>query len=188
MHIKGFLHKLLSPVTHKKRLTTLALLVETVIKSKKLSLSALARALPHTTQERHAIKRVDKFLGNTKLHKERETIYKIGIDYLLGSSKRPIIIVDWSNIPNTTNYLLRAALVTQGRALSLYEEVHPQELLGNNATQKIFLLKLKKLLPSDVKPIILTDAGFYNDWFKAVAKLNWDYVGRLRGNHTYFDG
>jgi hypothetical protein len=84
--------------------------------------------------------------------------------------------------------LLRAALVTQGRALSLYEEVHPQELLGNNATQKIFLLKLKKLLPSDVKPIILTDAGFYNDWFKAVAKLNWDYVGRLRGNHTYFDG
>ena len=117
MHIKGFLHKLLSPVTHKKRLTTLALLVETVIKSKKLSLSALARALPHTTQERHAIKRVDKFLGNTKLHKERETIYKIGIDYLLGSSKRPIIIVDWSNIPNTTNYLLRAALVTQGRAL-----------------------------------------------------------------------
>jgi hypothetical protein len=188
MHIKGFLHKLLSSVTHKKRLTTLALLVETVIKSKKLSLSALARELPPTTQERHAIKRVDKFLGNTKLHKEREAIYKIGIDYLLGSSKRPIIIVDWSNIPNTTNYLLRAALVTQGRALSLYEEVYPQELLGNNATQKAFLLKLKTLLPSDVKPIILTDAGFYNDWFKAVAKLNWDYVGRLRGNHTYFDG
>jgi len=42
------------------------------------------------------------------------------------------------------------------------------------------LRRLQALLPSDVKPIIVTDAGFRAPWFRAVTKLGWDYVGRLR--------
>ena len=178
MHVKSFLHKLLSSVIHQKRLITLSLMVETAIKSKKLSLTALGRSLSLPIQERSGIKRADRLLGNTKLHEERSAIYAVCIQQLLGNNKRPIIIADWSHIPNSTNHVLRAALVTQGRALALYEEVYPEKQLGNPATQRAFLLKLKDLLPPDVKPIILSDAGFYNDWFNAVANLGWDYVGR----------
>jgi len=35
---------------------------------------------------------------------------------MVGSSKRPIIIVDWSTISNKKDNVLRAALVTSGRA------------------------------------------------------------------------
>ena len=51
---------------------------------------------------------------------------------IVGTSKRPLIIVDWSTIPNQDNHLLRAALVTSGRALTLYEEVHPEKKYTNH--------------------------------------------------------
>ena len=186
MHVKGFLHKLLSSVTiHQKRLATLSLSVEAVIKSKKLSLTALARSIPLKIQERSAIKKVDRLVGNVKLHAERIDIYKASINQLLGTKKRPSIIVDWSHIPNSVFYVLRAALVVQGRALTLYEEVHHESLLGNINIQSIFLTNLSKLLPADTRPIILTDAGFYNEWFIKVLSFDWDYVGRVRGSYTY---
>lgn len=188
MHVKRFLHNLLSSVTHLKRLNTISLVVETAIKHKKMSLTTLGRLLPLPIQERSGIRRVDRLLGNKKLHQERTAIYQVCTNFLLGEHKRPRVIVDWSHIPNTDTHVLRAALVAKGRALTLYEEVHPESLLGNQAIQKEFLKNFNNILPTDVKPTILTDAGFYNDWFKAVARLGWDYVGRLRGSHSYHDG
>ena len=41
------------------------------------------------------------------------------------------------------------------------------------------------MLDNDIKPIIISDAGFGTPWFKAVQGLGWDYVGRIRGNKYY---
>ena len=185
MHVEGFLHKTLSTVLHKKRLNTLTLLVSTVLKNRKLSLSALGRDINLPIQERSGIKRVDRFLGNEKLYKERESIYEVIINHTLRFSERPDIIVDWSNIPNTTHHTLRAALVAQGRAITLYEEVHIEKKLGTKKVHDEFLRKLKTLLPNQCKPIIITDAGFYNDWFKQINALGWDFIGRVRAK-KYF--
>jgi hypothetical protein len=39
---------------------------------------------------------------------------------------RPLIIVDWSDLhADGSRQLLRAAPIVQGRALTLFEEVHP---------------------------------------------------------------
>lgn len=181
MHVKGFLHKILSSVMHKKRLTTLTIIIMTVLKNKKLSLTELGRSMSLPIKERSCIRRVDRFLGNKKLHKERENIHKMIIRNAVGRSTRLDIIVDWSNIPNTTHNTLRAALAANGRAITLYEEVHPEKKLGNKKVQNSFLNKLKMLLPKECCPIIITDGGFHNDWFKEVLKLGWDYLGRVRG-------
>ena len=181
MHVKGFLHKMLSPVMHKKRLVTLSLLVMTVLKSKRLSLTELGRALELPIKERSGIRRVDRFLGNKKLHDERGIVHEAAIKRIVGAKIQPDIIVDWSSIPNTTHHTLRAAMVAEGRALTLYEEVHPEKKLGNKKVQNKFLQKLKKLLPKGCKPLIITDAGFHNDWFKEVIRLDWNYIGRIRG-------
>jgi Transposase DDE domain len=178
--VKGFLHKMLSAVMHKKRLVTLVILVMTVLKSKNLSLSGLGRAMDLPIKERSGIRRVDRFLGNGKLYKEREIIHEMIIKKAIGSATRPDIIVDWSNIPNTTHHTLRASLVAKGRAITLYEEVHPEKKLGNKKVQTNLLKKLKKLLPIGCRPTIITDAGFHNDWFKEIVKLGWDYLGRIR--------
>jgi hypothetical protein len=43
---------------------------------------------------------------------------------------------------------------------------------------------LKSMLPSNCKPIIVSDAGFRVPWFKLIESLGWDYVGRVR-NATF---
>lgn len=185
MHIAVFLHHLLSPVMHLKRLTTLIELVSGLLRDKKLSVTALGRSLNNSAKEKNNIKRSDRFLGNEHLWKERFSLYTMMSLRLVSATPRPLIIVDWSHIPNTTCNQLRAAVVAHGRALTLYEEVFPKRLENNPEVHRRFLKKLKKLLPSHCTPILITDAGFGKSWFKSVAALGWDYVGRVRGITTY---
>lgn len=188
MHQGQFLHKMLSPVMHKKRLNTLIIFVMTLLLSKRLSLTELGREIILPIQERSGIRRADRFLGNVKLHEEKNGIYKRHIRYLITAHSRPKIIVDWTNVPNTTHNVLRAALVSKGRALTIYEEAHPEKKLGNVKVETKFLISLSQFLPEGCRPIIITDAGFRNPWFIQVLKLGWDFVGRVRGTHKYFDG
>lgn len=185
MHVKGFLHKMLSSVMHQKRLCTLILMVTAAVTYKKLSLTGLGRVLQLPIQECSAIRRADRFLSNQKLHQELKSIYEQVIRNVIGKRIRPDIIVDWSPIPNTTHHILRAAAVAEGRALTLYEEAHPEKKLGNKKVQNKFLQTLQKLLPKECRPIVITDAGFHNDWFKKVVSLGWDFIGRIRGK-KYF--
>lgn len=69
MHVKRFLHNLLSSTIHGKRLNTLILLINGLLIEKKLSLTQLGRALKGRAQEKNNIKRCDRFLGNKNLHK-----------------------------------------------------------------------------------------------------------------------
>lgn len=170
---------------HKSRLNTLIVLVESLFHAKFFSLTGLGRALITDAQERSAIKRVDRFIGNKNLQRERLSIYSTMCQLIVGHSLSPIIIVDWSTIPNQPYHLLRAALVTTGRALTLYEEVHPEKKYTNPKVHLRFLMKLKSMLNDNVKPIIVSDAGFSTPWFQAVLGLGWNYVGRIRGNKLY---
>lgn len=185
MHLQGFLHHLLSSVIHKKRLNTLLLLISTAIKTKSLSLTHLGRGIDLPIKERSGIRRVDRFLGNNKLHRERNDIYAAMASKVMQSKQRPCIIVDWSEIPNTTHHVLRAAMVAEGRAITVYEEVHPEKKLSNPQVEKRFLKRLKALIPACCSPIIVTDAGFHNKWFKEVLNNGWDYIGRVRCGKKY---
>jgi hypothetical protein len=42
-----------------------------------------------------------------------------------------------------------------------------------------------KALPAGSQPVIITDAGFHNPWFKQIVSYGWDYVGRIRGRKVY---
>jgi hypothetical protein len=185
MHIELFLHNLLSSVMHLKRLGTLIELVSGLLRDKKLSVTHLGRSIINDAKEKNNIKRSDRFISNKHLWQERFSIYAMMALRIVGATTRPLIIVDWSHIPNTTCYQLRAAVVARGRALTLYEEVFPKRLENNPEVHRRFLKKIKKLLPSHCIPILLTDAGFGKSWFKLVVALGWDYVGRVRGITTY---
>ena len=41
-------------------------------------------------------------------------------------------------------------------------------------------MQLRTLLPAGATPILVTDAGFRGPWFRAVRRVGWDYVGRVR--------
>lgn len=186
MHAKLFLHKFLSPVMHLKRLETLKLMVVATLMHTKLSVTQLGRNLENNTaKEKSNILRSNRFIGNGKLYRERESIIRRIVRLIVGAKQRPWILVDWTQVPNTTRCILRAAMVTTGRALVLYEEVHPKEREENAVVHKHFLKKFHALLPPGCRPIIVTDAGFHNPWFREVQGLGWDYVGRIRNKKVY---
>jgi hypothetical protein len=90
------------------------------------------------------------------------------------------VLVDWTQAIQTHQALV-AATPIGGRALPLYLEVHPQELLGNADVEDRFLLALKALLPSECRPIVISDAGFKGPLFEGLRRLGWDFLGRVRG-------
>jgi len=171
MHVEAIIHKLLFGHMHLKRLTCLKTLIRGAFEAKQLSVTGLGRALLLPIQERSGIRKVDRMVGNKKLHEQREDVFRILAKQLIGTKECPWIIVDWSPIPNSTHQLLRAALVCDGRALSIYEKVYPGSQLGNRKEQTLFLAVLKTILPTKCRPIIVTDAGFHAPWFNAVMKL-----------------
>jgi hypothetical protein len=57
---------------------------------------------------------------------------------------QPLIIVDWSDLrPDRSLQLLRASLVLQGRALTLYEEVHPISRAASLQVHRSFFKELE---------------------------------------------
>ena len=139
MQVDDILSKYLSKVIHKTRLTTLSMLFGSLFHAKFFSFSGLGRALKTDAQERSAIRRVDRFLGNKRIQSDRLKVYSAICKLVVGCATRPLIIVDWSPIPNKTDNVLRAAIVTSGRALTLYEEVHPQKKYANPKLHLRFL-------------------------------------------------
>lgn len=151
-----------------------------------LTVTGLGRASPRAIPMKHGIKQSDRLVGNDHLYAERGAIYQAITHRLLAGHPRPLILIDWSDYTYDRSHLwLRASVPVGGRALSLYEEVHPVKTYGNARIQKRFLQTLHALLPAECCPIIITDAGFTGPWFRAVQRLGWDYIGRITQNLLY---
>ena len=92
MHAIIVLHRWLAdacPFIHRRRLDALLLAVEALVQGQRLTLSDLGRHLPGTGSARHAIKRIDRLLGNRHLHAERCAIYRALAARLLAEYNRP---------------------------------------------------------------------------------------------------
>lgn len=185
MHVKGFLHRLLGPVIHKSRVKALSEVIMAAVCTKELRLTILGRAIDSDIQERSGIQKVNRLLGNRHLLAEQKVISQAVATLLIGNKKHPIIIVDWTKYPNSEDAVIRASLATEGRALTVYEERHPEKKTGNRKIQKNFLFALSTVLPKNCRAVIVTDAGFHNYWFRDILELGWDYVGRIRNIKKY---
>ena len=185
MHALAIVQELICsccPHMHAARLKVMLSAVAAVVRSRRLALTELGRALVSTARVKHNIKRIDRLLGNRHLAAERVELYQALARRLVGALREPLIVVDWSDLtPNRRWQLLRAALPIGGRCLTIYEEIHPLRRFANPRVHRAFLAQLKALLPETVRPILITDAGFRAPWFKAVNRLGWHWIGRIRG-------
>lgn len=170
---------------HLARLRLVFAAVSALLRSGRLSLTSLGRAIATTTSAKHGIKRIDRLLGNELLHAERVSFYQAIARKVIAPGTRPVIIVDWTSV-TTTLWALVAAVSFEGRALIVYADVHPISRYLKPGVNAAFLQNLKRVLPEGCSPIIVTDAGFRSPWMLLVAQLGWDYVGRLRQPRTLF--
>ena len=188
MHALNIVQQLIRsccPQIHCARLAVILSAVGAAVRARRLTLTELGRALFGAARPKHNIKRIDRLLGNRHLGAERFDLYQALARRVVGALREPLIVIDWSDLtPDRRWQLLRAAMPIGGRCLTLYEEVHPLTRFGNPRVHRAFLDKLKALLPAEVKPILITDAGFRAPWFKAVNRLGWHWIARIR-SRTY---
>jgi hypothetical protein len=188
MHVTKLLHKFLGKSCKKIDKRLLRLLfesVETLTHCKQLSIFGLGRSLQRPIKVKHAIKCIDRLFGNHRIHSTIPLFYSAMVKTLLNGNKRPFIMIDWSGLTHCGEYhLLRAGIAVGGRTLTLYEQAYHIKEYGKCKTHRQFLFTLKKILPDHCRPIIVTDAGFRNTWFRLARLFEWDFVGRVRHN-TY---
>jgi len=185
------LHKLLTdscPDIHQKRHSSLLVGVAALLQGDKLTVTGLGRSVASQVAQKHTIKRMDRLVGNKKLHEERTAVYQCLSQWYLANNKRPIILVDGSGLSHCGKFhLLRASVVARGRAMTLYEEALSESEKEHPNTHNAFLERLATMVPSACRPIVITDAGFRNPWFKKVEKMGWHWIGRVR-NRTHYKG
>lgn len=166
---------------HALRKQALLKSVQALVSGRRLTLIDVARSWPGAERVAAPLKAFDRLLSNRHLQEERARIYAEMGRWLL-RGKRPVIVIDWSDLkPDKSWCLLRAAVPVGGRTLSLLDEVHPGSEQGSRKAERRFLQRLARLIPPGVRPILVTDAGFCTPWFRDVEALDWDWVGRLRG-------
>ena len=174
---------------HATRRDALAAVVGAGLCGGRLTVTDLGRCMASDAKEKHCIKRACRLLSNRHLHGERMAMYGRLARLAVGSTTRPVVIVDWSDMDGSKrHFLIRASTPVGGRAVTLYEEVHSKTTSGKPLTHRRFLRRVSTLLPPGCRPVVVTDAGFQRPWFKEVTRLGWDYVGRIRGrNLVKFD-
>ena len=187
MHAQRVCHKIMKNALdwmHTLRRDALNACVLAAIDGRRLSVTGLGRAIDSPAKEKHCIKRADRLLSNINLYREYHDIYHTFTRLIVGATHRPVILVDWSDMDTCKrHFLLRAAIAIEGRSLTLYEEVHTIDTKEKPKAHKALLKRLKDMLPPGSSPILVSDAGFRTPWFKAIEKMGWDWVGRIRNRH-----
>lgn len=183
MHAVAILQKILRPVSallDVRNARNVFFAVEALVRGGHLTLMELARHWPGAERVRAPLKRLDRLLSNREVGALRAKLYSVAMAWLLRSAQ-PVLIVDWSELKADGRWhLLRAAVAARGRTMTVYEEVHPQAKKNNPRVQAAFLKRLQVLLPAGACPILITDAGFQGPWFRAVERLGWHWIGRVR--------
>lgn len=165
---------------HALRRRVLLQAVEALITGRRLTLIDVARAWPGAERIRAPLKALDRLLGNRHLHAEREHVHAAMARWLL-RGPHPVIVLDWCDLKADRRWhLLRAAVPVGGRTLTVLDRVFPDGQQGSPAAERQFLQRLATLVPKDVQPILVTDAGFRAPWFRAVEARGWHWLGRLR--------
>ena len=164
---------------HLARVRLMFAAVHALLRSARLSLTSLGRAIAGSTSPKHGIKRVDRLLGNRHLHVETPVFYRALAGRLVARGSRPVIIVDWTAVTPKL-WALVAAVSYQGRALIVYAETHGIRSYLKPSVNLAFCNRLRSVLPP-CTPVVLTDAGFRGPWMNLMQSMGWDFVVRMRG-------
>jgi hypothetical protein len=182
MRAEGILRRVVGNVgveIHQARLGAVIAVVAALVRGGEVGLAALGRAIGQRSYK-HGIKRVDRLLGNEALAAELDVFYGAIARYVLRSVKRPVILLDWTRVRNTM-CALTAAVPVEGRAVTIYSISCALSDYAKPGLELAFLKKLKTLLSSDSRAVIVADAGFRAPWIRRARELGFDFVTRIRG-------
>jgi len=170
---------------HARRVLSMANATVGVIHAAALGVSAIGRALAQvqSLDPKHAIKQVDRLLSNSGVDVWRW--YESWVPYIVGEREEVVLVLDWTEFDADDQATLALQMMTDhGRTTPLmWLTVRKSELLSQrNRHEDRLLMRLREVLPPDVRPTILADRGFGDTKLYALmSELRFDYVIRFRG-------
>lgn len=170
------------PFIHGKRLQAVMDVACSLQKKQNLSLTAIGKGLSGETKLKHRIKKVDRLEGNKYLHEEISSIYQGLSSFLfqyLEYQKDAPVIIDLCYLKDDHKIqMLSAEIALKGRSIPLYREIFKSGGLSGRASS--FLEGLMRCLPKGKTVVFIMDAGFGEDWLKAIESLGWFWLIRVR--------
>lgn len=175
------------PFIHENRLNAVLDVSMALKDSQNLSLSQIGRSLKGKSDIKHKIKKVDRLEGNSKLHEELNSLYQalssFVFTYLSQDPSLPIVIDVCFMKDDRAIQMLSAEVASKGRTIPLYRKVFKEGELKDQTQD--FLKELFLCIPKGRKVIIIMDAGFYCEWFKAIESFGWYWVCRVRQGKSF---
>ena len=145
MHATKIFHRWFSgrfAFLHAQRRSALERVVCALLKGGKLWLSSLGRWRTEGTCAKHAIKAVDRLLGNRVVHQQRKLLYGAIAERFV-PDEGPIVLVDVTELrPGVC--ALTASLAADTRSVPLYAMVRRKVTISKRRTQRAFLRALKE--------------------------------------------
>ena len=170
---------------------TLAALVWALLRQPLLGIAAMGHslAMAHTPSAKHAIKRVDRFLGKESI--DLEVACGDLMATVIGSAREVYLTLDWTE-PKTKDgqfQTLRCNVRAHGQAMPIAWPTVKKDQLKHRMREyeQALCERVARLLPSGCHGILLADRGFATvQFFRAVDTLGWDGIIRSKGNILVF--
>ena len=171
----------------KSQRTTLAALVWALMSQPLLGIAAIGRslAMAHGTTAKHAIKRVDRFLGNVGI--DLEVACGDLIQTVIGAARLVHLTLDWTD-PKTKEGRFQTLSIhvrAHGRAIPVAWTTVAKANLQNQMrdVEEALCERVARLLPATCHPILLADRGFATvRFFRFLDALGWDWIIRSKGS------
>lgn len=184
--IRAFVASIFEDDLHAKRVESLGDGTTGVIHAAAASIHAIGQGLARATgcDAKHAIKQVDRLLGNTGLDMDR--VFALWVAFVVGRVRKEIVVTfDWTDFDADDQTTIALNLVTShGRATPLmWMTVRKSELKDRrNDYEDQLLERLERALPEWVKVTLLADRGFGDQkLYELLRLLGFEYVVRFRG-------
>jgi predicted small integral membrane protein len=166
---------------HRNRFEAVLAAVDGLLRSQRLSVTAMGREASPTSQPRYGIKRIDRLVGNARLQREIATWYAAIAHALTVGLQRVVVLIDWTQIRGD-HWALVATVAFQGRSFPILARSYLKSSVGNRVVESAFVRELRSILPKVCRPVVVTDAGFRSPFFEACNRAGVDYVIRLRNS------
>lgn len=160
------------------RLKTIAAIVPAAMELCGVGVLALGRAMCTGTSAKHNIKRVNRFLGNSRV--ETRMLAR-GIFEAFAPVEGPVLVLaDWTDVPN--GKLLVFALPCNGRSVPFWVSVVPKNVPEGGLIQaeNDALHALEDICRNRSGVILVADRGFGNKrWLQAAQARGFHFVQRV---------
>ncbi|MCK5805286.1 MAG: IS4 family transposase [Lentisphaeria bacterium] len=184
--VESFVHSIFEGDMHAKRVMSLANAVTGVIAAGALGIHGIGRGLASAKGlvERHAVKQVDRLVGNRKV--VLDELFSLWVPYVLANRQKIMVNLDWTEFDDDDQSMLVASIQTKhGRSTALIWKTVIKSKLKNrrNAHEDELMVRLRELVPPTVKVTIVADRGFGDQkLYDFLKELGFEYIIRFKGN------